>query len=72
MRSGESIGVAPASYPTLRRDETDLYCYLGDLREGGQLRPERLRVWEELRSRYGGRDESIVLDGSLHPIATAA
>jgi hypothetical protein len=53
-------------------DETALHCYLRDLYEGGRLRPERLRVWEGLRSRYGGRDESIVLDGSLQPVATAA
>jgi hypothetical protein len=53
-------------------DETALYCYLGDLHEDGRLRPERLGVWEELRSRYGGRDESIVLDGSLQAVATAA
>lgn len=53
-------------------DQTALHCYLGDLYEGRRLRPERLRAWEELRSRYGGRDESLVLDGSLQPIATAA
>ena len=53
-------------------DQTALHCYLGDTYEGRRLRPERLRAWEELRSRYGGRDESLVLDGSLQPIATAA
>ena len=53
-------------------DKTALHCYLGDPYEGRLLRPERLRAWEELRSRYGGRDESLVLDGSLQPIAIAA
>jgi hypothetical protein len=53
-------------------DETALHCYLGDLYEGRRLRPERLRAWEELRSRYGDRDESLVLNGSLQPVAAAA
>jgi hypothetical protein len=53
-------------------DTTALHCYLGDIYEGRRLRPERLHAWEDLRSRYGGRDESLVLDGSLQPIATAA
>jgi hypothetical protein len=53
-------------------EQTALHCYLGDLYEGQRLKPERLLAWEELRSRYGDRDESIVLDGSLQPIATAA
>jgi hypothetical protein len=53
-------------------DETVLHCYLGDLYDGRRLRPERVHAWEELRRRYGGRDESLVLDGSLQPVATAA
>lgn len=53
-------------------DQTALHCYIGDIYEGRRLRPERLRAWEELRGRYGSRDESLVLDGSLQPIATAA
>ncbi len=53
-------------------DQTALHCFLQDLYEGGQLRPERLRAWDELRSRYGGRDDSLVIDGSLQPVDTAA
>jgi hypothetical protein len=53
-------------------ENTALHCYLGDLYEGRLLRPERLRAWEELRSRYGGRDESLVLDGSLRSAVPAA
>lgn len=53
-------------------DQTALHCYLQDLYEGGQLRPERLRAWEALRSRYGGRDDSLVIDGSLQSVDNAA
>jgi len=53
-------------------DKSALHCYLGDLYEGRRLRPERLYAWEELRNRYGGRDESLVHDGSLQPIASTA
>lgn len=52
-------------------EQTALHCFLQDLYEGERLRPERLRAWEELRSRCGGRDESLVLDGSLQPVAAA-
>lgn len=53
-------------------NQAALHCFLGDIHEAGRLRPERLRAWEELRSRYGGREESLVLDGSLRPVAPAA
>jgi hypothetical protein len=46
-------------------DQTALHCYLGDTHEDGLLRPERLRAWEQLRRRYGDRDELMVIDGSL-------
>lgn len=59
-------------FETLDEDQTALYCYLQDLYEGAQLRPERLREWHELRSGYGGRDESLVVDGSLQPLAPTA
>jgi hypothetical protein len=50
-------------------DEAALHCYLGDLYEGRRLRPERVRAWEELRGRYGDRDESMVVDGALKAAA---
>jgi hypothetical protein len=53
-------------------DESALHCYLADIHEGRRLRPERLRAWEELRRRYGDRDESIVVDGSFQTAAVAA
>jgi hypothetical protein len=53
-------------------DQAALHCYLGDIHEDGHLRPERLRAWEDLRRRYGDRNESLVRDGSLHPTAAAA
>jgi hypothetical protein len=34
--------------------QTALHCYLEDLYEGRRLRSERLRAWDELRSRYDG------------------
>lgn len=59
-------------FETSDGDQTALHCYLQDLYEGARLRPERLRAWDEFRSRYGGRDESLVLDGTLQPVAAAA
>jgi hypothetical protein len=53
-------------------EESALHCYLGDIHDGRRLRPERLRTWEELRRRYGDRDESMVVDGSLQAAAVAA
>jgi hypothetical protein len=53
-------------------DATALHCYLGDIHDGRRLRAERLRTWEELRLRYGDRDESRVVDGSLRAPAVAA
>ena len=45
--------------------ETVLYCYVGDLYDGQQMRPEKLDVWRALRERYGNRDESRVDRGAL-------
>jgi hypothetical protein len=45
-----------------------LECYLQDCDEGQYLTPYRLRAWEQLRQRYGGRYESLVVDGSLRPV----
>jgi hypothetical protein len=45
-----------------------LECYLQDHHEGQHLTPYRLRAWEQLRQRYGGRYESLVIDGSLRPV----
>jgi hypothetical protein len=53
-------------------EDSALHCCLGDTHEGRRLKPERLRVWEELRTRYGDRDESLVVDGSLQPAVVAA
>jgi putative heme iron utilization protein len=53
-------------------ERTPLHCYLQDLYEGRQLRPDRVRAWEQIRSRYGGRSDSLVIDGSLHPVDAAA
>jgi putative heme iron utilization protein len=50
-------------------DQTALHCFLGALYEGRRLKTERLSAWDELRSRYGDRDESLVLHGSLQPVA---
>jgi putative heme iron utilization protein len=49
-----------------------LFCYLEGLYDGRRLRPERLEVWEQLGEHYGGRELSIVDNGSLLPIAAAA
>jgi hypothetical protein len=53
-------------------EDSALHCYFGVTHEGQRLRPERLRAWEELRTRYGDRDESLVKDGSLQAAAVAA
>jgi hypothetical protein len=47
-----------------------LHCYVHDLYDGQQMRPEKLEAWRRLRGRYGNRDESRVDQGAL--LATAA
>jgi len=42
-----------------------LYCYVHDLYDGQQMRPEKLHSWHALRERYGNRDESRVDQGAL-------
>jgi hypothetical protein len=53
-------------------EDSALHCYFGDTHDGRHLRPERLRAWEELRARYGDRDESLVIDGSFQAAAVTA
>jgi hypothetical protein len=45
--------------------ETVLNCYVHDLYDGQQMRPEKLAAWRALRERYGNRDESRVDRGTL-------
>ena len=45
--------------------QTVLYCYVHDLYDGQQMRPEKLEAWRALRERYGSRDESRVDRGTL-------
>ena len=45
--------------------KTVLHCFLHDLYNGQQLRPEKLQAWRALRGRYGNRDESRVDRGTL-------
>lgn len=45
--------------------DTVLYCYVHDLYDGQQMRPEKLAAWRALRERYGNRDESRVDRGTL-------
>jgi putative heme iron utilization protein len=45
--------------------DTVLSCYLQELYNGQQMRPEKLAAWRALRGRYGNRDESRVDRGSL-------
>jgi putative heme iron utilization protein len=45
--------------------EAVLYCYVQDLYDGQQMRPEKLDAWRALRERYGNRDESRVDRGAL-------
>jgi putative heme iron utilization protein len=40
--------------------DTVLYCYVHELYDGEQMRPEKLEAWRALRERYGNRDESKV------------
>jgi hypothetical protein len=49
-----------------------LFCYLENLYDGQRLRPEQPQTWEQLRKRYGDSDASIVVNGSLRPVAAAA
>jgi putative heme iron utilization protein len=42
-----------------------LYCYVHDLYDGQQMRPEKLAAWRALRERHGNRDESRVDRGTL-------
>jgi hypothetical protein len=53
-------------------DRAVLFCYLEGLYDGQRLRPERLEAWEQLRERCGGRDLSIVANGSLRSASAAA
>ncbi len=53
-------------------DDSVLGCYLADLYDGRTLREEKLTAFQTLRKRYGNRDESRVVDGSLLPPAVAA
>ena len=46
-------------------EETVLHCYIQDLYDGQQMRPEKLTAWQALRERYGNRDESKVHRGNL-------
>jgi hypothetical protein len=45
--------------------QTVLYCYVHDLYDGQQMRPEKLDARRALRQRYGNRDESRVDRGAL-------
>ena len=45
--------------------ETVLSCYVHELYDGEQMRPEKLAAWRALRERYGNRDESRVERGTL-------
>lgn len=45
--------------------ETMLNCYVHDLYDGQQMRPEKLEAWRALRERCGDRDESRVDRGTL-------
>ena len=45
--------------------DTVLHCYLHDLHDGQQMRPEKLEAWRALRERYGNRDECRVDRGTL-------
>ena len=49
--------------------ESVLYCFM-DVYDGQRMRPEKLAAWQELRERYGNRDESRVDRGTL--VAPAA
>ena len=47
-----------------------LSCYVHELYDGQRMRPEKLAAWRALRERYGNRDESRVVRGTL--LASAA
>ena len=49
-----------------------LACYLAGLYDGQTFRQDKVIAWQNLRERYGGRQESRVEGGSLHPTAVAA
>jgi hypothetical protein len=53
-------------------DQAVLFCYLEGLYDRQRLRPERVEDWEQLREHHGGRDLSIVVNGSFRPVAAAA
>ena len=44
--------------------DTVLHCYVHDLYDGQQMRPEKLQAWRTLRARYGDGDESRVDHGT--------
>jgi putative heme iron utilization protein len=50
--------------------DTVLNCYVHELYDGQRMRPEKLPAWRALRERYGNRDESRVVRGTL--LASAA
>ena len=50
--------------------DTVLNCYVHELYDGQRMRPEKLAAWRALRERYGNRDESGVVRGTL--LASAA
>jgi hypothetical protein len=50
--------------------ESVLHCFVHDLYDGQRMRPGKLAAWQELRERYGNRDESRVDRGTL--VAPAA
>jgi putative heme iron utilization protein len=45
--------------------DTVLSCYIHDLYDGQQMRPEKLEAWRALREHYGNRDESRVDRGAM-------
>jgi hypothetical protein len=49
---------------------TVLYCYVHELDDGQQMRPEKPAAWRALREHYGNRDKSKVDRGTfLAPVA---
>jgi hypothetical protein len=53
-------------------DQPVLFCYLEDVYDGGQLRPERLQAWEQLRARYGDGNTGTALNESVRRVAAVA
>jgi putative heme iron utilization protein len=51
-------------------EDTVLYCYVHELYDDQQIRPEKLEAWRALRERYGNRDESDIDQGTLLAPAT--